>query len=560
MLTHESTIRQRLTRFAILTVSVACLIIASLEIAGKFLEEQEKMYQNVRVLMEVTTETVKPHLAFQDAASAKVAMHGLIHRPDLLGARLIMPSGAVLAEVSQEKTSGQSTPERPTHAISIDEDEEEWLLGQSVLLSHTITHDGEVLGTLEMHMDLRESWHGQGLHLLWILAALGVSLLVARYIARRLEADILRPITDLERAVHDITVSRQYDLRVTRTTDDELGNLVDRFNTMLAEIEKADNELKQHRDLLEAQVNERTRHLRQAMAHAEQEKDTATRANAAKSEFLSRMSHELRTPLNAIMGFGQLLAMPDTPALSPTQQGYVEEILNASDQLLNQINEVLDLARIESGKLTLSMEPVGLSGLIQACISQLRPLCDQQALQIHCNIPTPLAVQADHHRTTQVVLNLLSNAIKYNRPGGDIDITAQMLDNGEVRVSVRDNGRGIAPEHLARLFKPFERLESSYDGIEGAGIGLSLVKMLVEAMNGRIGVESELGAGSTFWFVLQGATLPSIPARPQPVTLPATANAATPTTHQHHVLYVEDNPANLKLMQKILAQHPDIQL
>jgi signal transduction histidine kinase len=273
------------------------------------------------------------------------------------------------------------------------------------------------------------------------------------------------------------------------------------------------------------------------------------------------MSHELRTPLNAILGFAQMLAVPGKAPLTEQQADDVQEILKAGRHLLGQVNEVLDLARIDSGRIELSLEPVGVASAVADCLAQVKPLAEQRSIAMTTAVETALAVQADHTRLKQVLLNLLSNAIKYNRDGGTIHVAATPLPDGErLRIEVRDSGRGIAPEKLPRLFKPFERLESSYDGIEGTGIGLALVKRLVEAMGGAIGVRSDVGAGSTFWFDLPAARLPDIPDLPAPeVGAGGTApDSQAPDQPGYRVLYIEDNPANLKLVRKMLGTRPDL--
>ena len=229
-------------------------------------------------------------------------------------------------------------------------------------------------------------------------------------------------------------------------------------------------------------------------------KDAAETANAAKSDFLSRMSHELRTPLNAILGFGQLLEM-DKATLNETQADSVREILHAGEHLLAMVNEVLDLSRIESGRLNLSLESVAVLPVVAHCLAQVRPLASERGIVIAQALPGDVAVRADLIRLKQVLLNLLSNAIKYNRDGGRVAVSARP-DGDRLRIAVSDSGRGIATEQLSRLFRPFERIESAYDGIEGTGIGLALVKKLVDAMGGEVGADSESGVGSTFWFTL----------------------------------------------------------
>lgn len=257
----------------------------------------------------------------------------------------------------------------------------------------------------------------------------------------------------------------------------------------ISERKRVEDELEQHRHHLEALVAARTAALARA-------KEAAEAANAAKTEFLSRMSHELRTPLNAILGFGQLLAMPGDAALSAEQADNVQEILRAGRHLLGQVNEVLDLARVESGRIELKLEVVPLAPIVADCVALVRPLAEARGISIDADIDdAPL--RADAKRLQQVLLNLLSNAIKFNREQGTIRI-AGTRHGGRLRLAVSDSGRGIDSEHLQRLFQPFERLASAYDGIEGTGVGLALTQRLVEAMGGIIQVASQLDVGSTF--------------------------------------------------------------
>jgi PAS domain S-box-containing protein len=292
--------------------------------------------------------------------------------------------------------------------------------------------------------------------------------------------------------------------------------------------------------------------------------EAAIAGSRAKSEFLSSMSHELRTPLNAILGFGQLLEMDQT--LATEQVDNAHEIVKAGRHLLTLINEVLDLARIESGKLTLSMEPVQLVELIEECAAMVESGAIRQGLAFHRDMAhcQERWVRADRLRLKQVLINLISNAIKYNREGGSVQITCESKSNGLVRLAVTDTGPGIPEDKLAELFTPFNRLGLEAGSIEGSGIGLVISKRLVEMMGGEIGVDSQPGQGCTFWMEL---------AETEPLTAPAVLSAtgsgscaaaggAIPAgkPHRHTILYVEDNPANLRLMQRVLAPRSDIRL
>jgi signal transduction histidine kinase len=247
---------------------------------------------------------------------------------------------------------------------------------------------------------------------------------------------------------------------------------------------------------------------RAAAAAALEAKREADRANTAKSEFLSRMSHELRTPLNAILGFGQLLEIDD---LTGEQTESVDHILRAGRHLLGLINEVLDLARIESGHLALSPEPVGVHEIVKDTIDLIGPLAAERALRVQTPSPADCTwtVQADRQRLKQILLNLASNAVKYNRHGGDITLTCDAGADDRLRIAVADTGPGIPADKLPRLFTQFDRLGAEHSEVQGTGMGLVLAKRLAEAMGGALTVASVEGRGTTFTLELSLAMEPA---------------------------------------------------
>jgi len=311
------------------------------------------------------------------------------------------------------------------------------------------------------------------------------------------------------------------------------------------------------RDVTERKRFEHT--LQENNAELERARAAAEKANLTTSDFLSSMSHELRSPLNAILGFAQLMNS-DSPPPTLAQTASIDQILKAGWYLLELINEILDLAQIESGKLALSREPTSLTDVLLECQAMIEPQGEKRGIKMTFpHSSTPYFVDADRTRLKQVLINLLSNAIKYNQPNGTVVVDCTMNTPERVRVSVTDSGAGLPSEMLQQLFQPFNRLGQERGTEEGTGIGLVMSKRLVEMMGGIIGVDSTVGLGSVFWFELNSASEPQLEtdltARMEIATEQAPGSAPLRT-----LLYVEDNPANLKLIEQLMARRPDIRL
>lgn len=312
---------------------------------------------------------------------------------------------------------------------------------------------------------------------------------------------------------------------------------------------RTEEELRGYRDHLESLVQDRTAELEKARVVAEQ-------ASRAKSEFLSSMSHELRTPMNAILGFGQLLEMDDR--LGQDQMDFVKEIIKAGEHLLELINEVLDLAKIDAGRVELSLEPVDVGQVVEECRTLVHPLAGKRGISLETYLSSGAVVRADRVRFKQALLNLMSNAIKYNREGGQVRVGLMSPHPGWLRIAVTDTGPGVPADKVDDLFQPFKRLGAEQSGIEGTGIGLTITRRLVELMGGGVGVESMPGVGSTFWIDLPADAMHNGDGLHEETWLPGGLEESSGRVGR--VLYIEDNPANLKLVSQILGRRRHIQL
>ncbi|HEX4735895.1 MAG TPA: ATP-binding protein [Thermoleophilaceae bacterium] len=351
---------------------------------------------------------------------------------------------------------------------------------------------------------------------------------------------ITRPVGRLGAAAQRLGEG-DFSTRVRETGAGGLKELARSLNAMAASLEASGKSLdKKRREL--------------ALARAETE-----RANMAKNEFLSRMSHELRTPLNAILGFAQLLELDE---LDSRQRDNVAHIVSGGRHLLDLINEVLEISRIETGSMSHVIEPVNAAGIVQEAIDLVGPLAAQRGIGLASKVDqhSGLWIAADHQRLKQILLNLLANAVKYNREGGSVTVSLKQA-GPRARIEVTDTGLGIPQDQLPRLFVPFERLGAEATSVEGTGLGLALALRLAEAMGGTLGVQSQPWIGSTFHVDLPLAEPPAA-GSPQllPSRLASAGPAPAPTGAKRRVLYIEDDAANAHLMTQLFNEEPRLEL
>ena len=564
-------IRHKLMSVVLLTTLVALVISLGTIVVYDLRAYHRNLVADISTQAELLGHMSSAALAFDDERLALENLNLMRIRPRVTAGALYKADGSLFASYRANERVGALPAKVGKEGESI--------AGSSVELFKPIVDNGELLGTVY----LRADYELAGRTVDYLAIALGVTvlaLLVALLLLRRLDFVITQPILDIADVAREVIETGDYSRRARKLSDDEVAQLVDSFNKMLAEIElrthalersngelaregeqrtQAQQEVMRLNQELEVRVHERTMQLEMTNGELAMAMEEARSANYAKSAFLSSMSHELRTPLNAILGFAQILSSDRLPSTLEQKKEFAGHILKSGRHLLTLINEILDLAKVESGTVSLSLEPVGLDAILQECRDMIAPLASQRGIGMAFPDACPLNVLADRTRLKQILLNLLSNALKYNREQGQVAIECVPHAGGRVRISVRDTGVGLDAEQLALLFQPFNRLGQEGGTEEGSGIGLVVTKRLVELMDGNIGVSSAPGEGSIFWIelrVVDAVPIPAAPSLPRPDLAGALLDNSAPVT----LLYVEDNPANLTLVEEIVRYCPQLQL
>jgi signal transduction histidine kinase/CheY-like chemotaxis protein len=542
---------QRKLQVIIMVPAVAALLVAcGALLAYEITDARASLKAGLSLLTEMIAENSTAALCFDDAKAAGSLLAGLKSTPAVVRTIIYTSHWTVLAGYARPGATAQAPQRLGEYRTAFE---------NGILAVHRpVLLDGQGVGSIYMEADLRYVQARATHAVTIILVVLAISAFLAYLLAARLQRVISDPVIHLAQTAKAVTVLKNYAIRAQRTTDDELGLLIDGFNEMLSQIQRRDAELELRRDSLEGEVGARTADLLRVNAELTGAKDKAEEANRAKSEFLANMSHEIRTPMNGVLGMTELAL--DTN-LTPEQREYLITVKQSAESLLTIINDILDFSKIEAGKLDLETVAFNVRSCIQEAVKLMDWRAGQKSLELSCEIDpnVPEYIFGDPIRLRQVLLNLLGNAVKFTERGS-IAVTgaAQQARGGatELQLEVRDTGIGIPIEKQSTIFEAFSQADGSMTRrFGGTGLGLTISSRLISLMGGAISVESAPGRGSCFRFNIQAA-----PAGGPSQTLDQTAAEANrlpekSAAHAVRALLVEDNPVNQQVVLRLLQKH-----
>ncbi|HEX3104706.1 MAG TPA: response regulator [Terriglobales bacterium] len=538
------TIAKKLTWTNMLVSGTALLLACSAFFAYDFYTFRANIVRNLSLEAEIIGSNTVSALLFDDAQSADKTLSALAISPSIMSAAIYKSNAQLFATYA--RTSGEAPPS--LHDLPPGQTTTHWFENNQIILVDSIVLDGKNVGFVSIRSDLHAINTRLRSYTLITTIVLLISLIVALLISEASQRLISKPIVQLAETARTISHEKSYSIRAATTANrDEVSTLIDSFNEMLDQIQQRDMALLGAQGELEKRVEERTEQLAAANRELELRNREVEHATQLKSKFLASMSHELRTPLNAIVGFSDLLAEQAPGQLNPKQLRFVQHIKQGSTHLLQLINDILDLSKIEAGQLEFRYEDFEIKDALPEVLSTIRPLAMAKNITVHESSTAGLFIYADRVRFKQVLYNLLSNAVKFTPNGGRVDIKAYSQAK-RIHVSVSDTGIGIRPEDHTLVFEEFRQVEGSTNAHEGTGLGLAISKRLVEEQGGTISLESDLGKGSKFTISFpigeQGSILEE-PASVSPAQVKADSNPL--------VLIVDDEEAARELLTSYLA-------
>jgi signal transduction histidine kinase/DNA-binding response OmpR family regulator len=545
----NASIARRLTLMNLLVSAAALLLACSAFIGYDLVTFRQTIVRNLSTQAQIIGSNSASAILFNDPQAAENTLSALKAAPNILSANIYTSDGQPLASYARER----SDPNPPPPAIAAGQIEAHVFGGPQIALARSIVFQGRPIGTVYIRSDLSELNQRLKRYVGIAAIVLLVSLMAALLVSSVFRRSVAKPIVNLAQTARAVSHDKNYSVRASPIPGQgELTILIDAFNEMLTQIGKSESELRKAHDGLEHRVRERTAELETAKGELElfsqsvvRAKEELERSSKFKDQFLSTMSHELRTPLNAVLGFSDLLGEDRFGPLNDKQRRYVNHITTGGKHLLRLINDILDLSKIEAGRLQLTLETVRIEACFSEACDTLQPLANKKNHVLVKRADSLLSVHADGTRLKQILMNLIGNAIKFTPDGGRIELAASKI--GEfVRIEVRDSGPGIPAEEQKRIFEAFYRLSQNARAAEGSGLGLAITQRLVELHGGQLGLESESGTGSCFFFTLP--YVPSVELRAvQP--LERRANGALPS----RILVVEDDRTAAILLETQLV-------
>jgi signal transduction histidine kinase/CheY-like chemotaxis protein len=528
-------ISKKLTWMNMLVSAAALLLACGGFCAYDLYSFRDALVRNVSIQAQIIGENTASALLFDDPHSAEKTLSALGANRHLICAQIYRQDGQPFAAYWREG-AGQTLP---LPIIPLGQTQIHWFRSGHLGLARSIIFEGKPTGIVYISSDLGAMNERLNSYAVIIVVVFLASLVVALLISRISQRVISEPVMQLAQTVRIVSQEKNYSLRATTNPNrDEVSTLIESVNGMLEQIQQRDGALQRAHGELEQRVRERTTQLAVANKELDLRNREVERATQMKSKFLASMSHELRTPLNAIVGFSDLLAEGTPGQLNDKQKRFVNHIKQGSSHLLQLINDILDLSKIEAGQLELRSEEFRVKDALPEVLSTIHPLAMAKSIRVEQKLESNSLVKSDRVRFKQILYNLLSNAVKFTPKDGLISIECHDVCDF-VSISVADTGIGIRPEDQKVVFEEFRQIEGSADRAqEGTGLGLAITKRLVEQQGGQISVESELGKGSRFTFTLVAAELT---AKVRPVVEPAISSIVTPSSRLTPLVLIVDD-------------------